>query len=513
LPRVLGLALAVIVALASCAPPHQREAKKLVQEGRFLDASAVWLTALEADTADPIPRKRLVEIAPDAYASTLDTAREHEAEGRLAEALATYRDLEAFLLRLKELDALGFPVEDVPAERNAVEEALAQRYYDEGVKKHESAAYLEAIASWEEARKLRPEYRDTTAKIATALHLQATADLENKRFAEALARFEQSHDLDQNPVSAGWAASIHTAWGRQLLKQGDCRGAWDHLSSAKADSLDPKLGEDLETARKCARVEVIVTPFEDLTGEAVPGTAIGAILSDDMEAQLRAGGSEHLRLLDAAAAPPPPAAQDGRRYQVRGRVTRYQVERPEETVQDLKAKGKLLFSCEAAESDRWSEAEGFVCEDPVEIGYRLHTKRLIVHLGASLKVVDGSGEQRLTQTLEAQGGSEITWAEGFSRDGAPVKIGPTATFEVVAVDPQLLALSGTPGSLEPEGTLTGRAVQDLSTQAAKAVLGAVDAKSATPAPAWLDVKPPAVGADDLQFAPASPKDAPSPEPI
>lgn len=499
LPIRSPLALLVVVALSGCFSPTQREANRFLKNGAYVDATTVWLEAVEADTEDPVARRHLGELAPDAYRLMLDVAHEHEAEGRLEEAISTYVRLQALMKRLEEVGALGFPVDDVRSEQVATEDRLAKRLYDEGIAAHEADRWLDAVVKWEAARDIRPDYRDTSKKMAEALHLQALSELEAKKYGHALDHFDQSHALDNNPLSAAWAASIRVGWGRQDLKAGACRSAWEKLDRAKAHSLDPGLGDDIERARRCARVEVVVEPFEDLTGRAVQGTALGALLSDQMEATLLARGSPHLRLLDATSAPPAPDAADGLRYAVKGRVTRFQVEEPADAAEALTVTGATYEPCDAAGADTYTEADGFLCESTVTVAYTRQTKRRIVHLAGSLRVVDGAGTQRLSQPIETAATSEIVWVEAFTAAGEPVKVGESAAYGVVAIPAEILALAQPPGALIPEGTLVSDAVAGLATGSATAVLQTVDAPPTPPVPGWVDVKEPVTRPEGIEF--------------
>lgn len=489
--------------LACLSAPH-RAAVDAQKAGDWDTAAQIWLTDLEADTADPVARKRLLAVVPDTIRVRIEEAEAAEIAGRLEDALAGYDALLAWTKRLGEVD-VDVATDEVIAARREVEDALVQQRYDAGKDAQEHGRWLDAVAAYESARALRPDLADTTARIATCLRAQATEDVIGKRYRDALAHYEAAHALQPGPDSAGWLAALHAAYGRYYLRKGACRAAWESLSQA-AEAFDAKLAEDLEAARKCARVEVIVEPFAEPEGTTNDERA--TVLTDLVSAGIRAGGSSHVRLLDGSGPLPPPGP--GTRVVVRGRLTRAAVERkpPEDLAKS--GAGTTLVTCSATESTAFDPAAGFVCEQPVALTWTEHHRALVVDVSAAVRVVDAtSSEVLLASPVEGHVDEAVVWADGVKGpDGADVKLVEAPRPGQIAAAASLRALVGAPSALPPEGPLLSHVLDDLAGRTAKMVLDAIDQPKAVPEPPWLDVKPPVLNPDQIEFAPQESKEEP-----
>lgn len=501
-PTLLVCAVLCAALVTGCGSKTRRDANRHVREGRFQDAAELWLAAVEADTADPVARKFLARVAPDAYAVRLDVAREREAAGDLPGAIVEYETLLAWLDRLGEVEARDFPTDNIAAELDATRDALARQRYEAAIAAFDAGRFTDAIAAFVAAREVRPNWADSTTRLSQAHRAQAEVDLDAKRYRAALGHWEASAALDQDRLALAWAAALQAAYGRHFLREGACRAAWDAFVAAKKQGIDVHLDEDLEKARQCAEVEVVLAPFEDLVGAAASGVALGALLSDLMGSELRTRASEHVELLD----PDGRRSAGASRYELRGRVTQFRIERPAPVATPRTGVGLTLVECDAAESTVYDDVEGFLCEEEVPLAWTEHHARIVVHVGASLRVVGAGGEQVLNVPLEAAIERSVTWADGFSRtDDEELVLAPRASIDAVSLDEATRALSGAPQALPTESALVNEAVHALADRAAEAVLAALDRPPAPPEPTWLDVKAPVLEPAQIEFKSVTPR--------
>lgn len=492
--------LLVCALLQGCATVETRTAKLAEREGRVLDAAAVWLTALEADTEDPVSRKRLVAILPSAWDTQIDTARDFEASGQQEQAIEAYHKLLAFADRAVALDVEVPSTAEIRTEVAATEEALAERHYQSGQTAAGERRFPDAVTEYTAAQAVRPGYRDTNARLAQVWHDYATADLEAKRYRDALTHFEAASGLGDEEATS-WAAAVHLAWGRLDLKEGRCRAAYEHLRVALGHTLDTALPGDVEHARTCARLEFAVSPFEDLTAQVIQGTsAPGIVLSDRLEVALRAGGSEHLRLVDPTS-PAPKSTADGRRYVVRGRITALRLDRPQPTVVPQTLAAHTLISCGADQANTFSETDGFLCESEVELKYTEHVRRVVVTVGGSVRVLDEHGEQIAALPLDHEQVAEVRWADNYTVGGVPAVLGTEPGLGVVGVSTPLLPTTEATGVIGSDAALMLNGLEVVAGNAAKVLLEQLDRPTVPVDPIWLDVRAPKVDAEDLQFKP------------
>lgn len=499
---------ALLLFLAACASAPHRAALEAQRTGDWDGAAAVWLADLEADTADPVARKRLLAVVPDTVRIRLDAAEAAEIAGHLDDAIAAYDDLFAWAKRLAEVD-VDVALDEAVITRRELEDALVQQRYDAGRAAQDARAWLDAVAAFEAARALRPDYADTTARIAACLRAAGAEDVAGKRYRAAIGHYEAAHALVPGPETDGWLAALHAAYGRYYLRQGACRAAYDALSRA-SEAFDAKLAEDLEAARRCARVEVIVEPFAEPESSA-DGRA--AVLADLVVTGLRAGGSAHLRVLDATSPLPPPGP--GARVMVRGRLTRAAVERRSPEDVEKSGVGSTLEVCSAADSTSFDPAVGFVCEKAVPLTWTEHRRALAVDVSASMRVVaHGTGEVLLSAPVDGHVERSVVWVDAVrGPDGAELRLVDAPRPSQVAAAAELRALVGAPSALPPEGPLLSSVLDDLGARAAKAILDTIDHAKPPPEPPWLDVKAPVLDPGQIEFAPAEVPEKPKEEPM
>lgn len=482
--------------LAACASPQKRAATDFMRQGRALDAAGVWLTAVEADVDDPVMKKHLDQAVPTAWEAELDIAHDFEAAGKPEDAAAAYRDLLAFHDRVLSVGVAVPPTDDLRAELTAAEDESAAKRYAEGVAASDASKWPDAIAAYTAARALRPEYKDTTARMAAALHAQGAADVEAKRYRDALSHYDQAYALAGDDASEAWAAAIRVAWARKDLADGRCRSAYDALTAARGHIADASLAADTETARRCARRELVVPPAEDATGTSPHGVAVGAVLADQATIALRAHGSEHLRLVDGST--PPPAAADGSRVTIKTRITDLRVESKDDVL-DRHAPGRTMVICGGDEADSFQEGVGFVCERTVTVNWTEHVHTRTARIGGTARIFGGDGVEVSAVPFMGVEDRDGRWAEAFTVDGQPAHLGADPAVGTIALSGDYPTATAAPIDGDSDIDLLLGAIGKAADAIATGTILVADQPEKAADPGWLVVQPPALAPGDLQF--------------
>ncbi|MFT7518084.1 MAG: tetratricopeptide (TPR) repeat protein [Kiritimatiellia bacterium] len=489
------MSLIGLLALCACQPALIRTVSGLTASGDFVQATEVTVRAVKS--GDERAPELLEQASADAYKYEWDKAREAEADGRLSDSLATYDDLLGLAARVQ--DAGGPQLDTlVQQERSNIAEATAHMFAARAEVAYDDARWQDSLDAWRMAEKTAPGTTDALGQIPTSLERLGDQATEDHRYRDAIALYQQSVEAGGGDSARAWSAAIHAAIGRHALDQGACRKAVIELTKAAALPFDLSLGQDLDNARSCARRQVIVLPFEDLVDGGLDDKNVGVLLVDQIGHQLRTGSTPFIQLIDPASAV---AKQNvraaGRRYEVRGHLTRVDIVRTDPTTTSEKAEGVLKVPCEPGGDP--------VCDEKVVVSYTLRSEGLAVTISGNIKVVDVvTGEQVATKPLDIKVDKhrrqmldpKITDVRGYGLDA---QIAARATESAVALHGDARRLIKTPPALPDPARIVDEAMVRLAAVAAKAVLAHIDTETALPDPTMLELVTPIVNADDILF--------------
>lgn len=503
----------LLLSLLACLPPSAHQVGlDLVAEGQTPEAVTYWLDAHDARDED---RSRHLdsarEHAADACSQLLDEAREHEAQGHMEEARRAYDRLEGFGDRLATYGVTGCLPDDLDDERGDVVAALASSHVQDGERALHDGDAARAIAAFEAALELVPGDRDATRELAGA-HLGAGIGLVEERPAEALRHLERAAELGAGEAAHRWAAAVLEAQGRAYIHRGACRRAAQALTGATQHDPTAVRDELLAEARRCARLDLIPVPAEDMSATDERSIAFGPAFSDALESALRAEATDWVRLIDPvspqaerARDPAEVAQRPGRTYWVRSRITQASVDAVPATAGERVAEGTTLILCDA-EGTPWPQGN-HTCPARAPVRYQESVEARVVRLVGSVRLTDAlTGEQVLTAPLEVELRREARRAEAFTlvTSGAEAVVSDTPDLGVVALEPELLVLRQAPEPLPPVSRVRAEAAAALAQAAAAEVLAAVDL-TRDPELGRLQVTPPVLDAGELEFAPAAPE--------
>ncbi len=484
-------ALALCVGLAACSAT-QRQGSVLARSGQYAEATQVYVDALRANPGHGWARSGMRRYGELAYLQTLDLAREREAEGDYEVSLVAYDEVIGLLSALKTYDALTFtPDTHLRAERDGVRRKLLETRYREGVANASLGRWDTALARFESASEIDPGYLDLPAQIERSHRALAEQALEQRRYADAVRAFQAAHALSGDTEHLAWAAAILAATGRYYLRQGACRQAVDALEGALPHAInDATLEATLDAALECARVELVVEPFEVAFGLAVPENLdLGAMVADKLSEQLVAQGSRHVRLIDPAlgrAAREPSATSH--RFAVRGRISRLEVQRLTLEPITEQTQGTLRDLC-PGHSGYYTSTDA-LCDEEVAVAYRRDEQTVEMKLSAALKVLDPvNGEQKLTRTHDASAFQSAVQLSEFKRvfrgEWTPTAISASPMKDTVMLPEAIVALQSRPAPLPTDADMVSAAAENLAVQVAAVILTSVDVEVEAAAPKAL----------------------------
>lgn len=493
--------------LVGCATTYSR-GRKIAEQGQFEEASRYWMAALDADELAKGPRKGLDQYGSSAVWVYVEMAEEHEAEQRYEEAIATYGQALSMADDLVEYDVdPGLDRIELAALITDIEERLTTYRYDQGVAAAERREFDAAIAWWDQARELRPEFSDTTERMGLA-HREAGHDaLAAHQYTDALDQFTQAMEWGQGDETRSWYDVTAMALGKYYLGNGACRSAFELFDAVRATANDSTLEESIARAEDCARVEVVVSPFERTAGGPLSELDVATVVTDAVTESIRSNASRYLRIVDPVHAEDVPNTF-GHRFAVRGRLTQVQHDRPEPETVPMATDGTRQVSCPPL--DGYSDYSDELCDETATLTADLTTAEIALGLIGSIRVSDPrTGELMTTRSLDQRTKETRRTRSMFRLDGARVATGETATETIYAVDPDLLSISTAASDLPDDVTLVQLAAQGLAQSAAEAILAVIDVEPEPVPPRSLDIPTPMTDASQIEFGSGEPtSDAP-----
>ncbi|MCO4748186.1 MAG: hypothetical protein KC912_25555 [Proteobacteria bacterium] len=501
--------LAILVLLPACMPPTLKAGLDIAEQGDFEGAARYFMQRLDDDAYDEVAGRGLDRVARDSYEVKLDVAREAEADRRFADSLAAFDEAEAWLVVLKDYDAVAWnPGDALDIEREEVRDRLALEHYVNGKDLVAKGQFEQGIASFAAAQEVRPNYEDTKALTTSAFHQWGLAEVKGGRYRQASDHFAEAVTRGAGHESIAWGSAVSAALGRYYLSTGHCRFAALEFRRVDRGAIhDTELNPEAERAEACARVELVVDRFDEIAGESISGTSLGAVASDQVVHELSSRGSEFIKLLDADAAraftAPDAEPRPGHLYEVRGRVTQYRKERDEPNTETKTVDTKKRELCPPPDGPYYDQEDQW-CDDPHVLMWDETRESVRWRIAGSVRVTDpGTAEQVLSKPLELSHSTEaIVRGELRREDGVEGPINLSLEREEGKYTVGQLFLDHRAEETEPlpnDGQLALHAAHRLAEEAAIAVLAAVDRPPLPPVPGRLAIEAPVTDASQLEF--------------
>ncbi|MCA9570388.1 MAG: hypothetical protein KC656_21235, partial [Myxococcales bacterium] len=272
-----------LVLLLACTPSPYRLGVRAANDGRWIDASNHWLTALDNDIYATKPRKALREHAKDAWDERLDIAREHEAARRYAASADAYREMLAYAKSLDEVELLSFSTADATSELKTVIATWAMSERARGSVAHEAGDWAVAVEAFDAARELKGDLVGLDAEQGATFAAWARADLDEHRYHDAADHFRRAFELTGDRELDAWAAAVEVGLGRYALSKNACRAAVSHFEKAGHVVGDNTLEADRARALDCSRLGLLMDPVDDATVVEGRQLSVGTMLLDRIE--------------------------------------------------------------------------------------------------------------------------------------------------------------------------------------------------------------------------------------
>lgn len=506
--------IALLVFLAACTPSPYRLGVKAAKDGRYVDATAHWLVALDADIYARRPRRALRDHAYEAWEQRLDRARELEAARRYSEAVDAYQGMLDYARDLDEVELLAFSTADAQAELAATRLAWAMSERARGTVAHEAGDHATAVAAFDRARELEPQLVGLDAEQGAAYEAWARQDLEAHRYQDAADHFRAAHALTGEHAQDAWAAAVEVGLGRYALSRGACRTAVKHFERAGHVVGDRELESDRARALDCSRLGLLMDPVQEAIEHDGRALSIGSMLLDRIEQEVDQGGSRFVRILAPEVLS---SIEDPPEHQVRVtvRVNQATLDAPAERTEKQRTTGVRVVPCDQ-EVLLYSPEE--VCTEEVEVEYVLHRTAQSVRMAGSVKLVDLSSGEQSTRPVDVEVTHDTTHATDFQLFEAgttvPITIGTEAAVGRVELPEAIVALDRPPMALPTGEEMLVDAVRTLASEFAHAILETVDSDGELPAPRQLLIRDPLLAPEDVELVPAEAPVIPAePEPV
>jgi len=501
-----ALLVAALIAVAGCSPLW-RQGNQLANQGDYVKATQVFTDALKDDPKNNTARAGLRKYGEAAYKQLLDIAREREASEDYASSLKAYGDVITLVATLKNDDALLFtPDEHLGEERTGVRLKLLEQHYRKGMANADTGRWDDALTEFQAVAKIDASYLDLPDQLVKTWRALAERALDQRRYDDAIAAFQKAYELSSDTSHLAWASAIQAAEGRYYLREGGCRQAVDAFEAALPHVVnDPRIDEDLSTARDCAEVELVVEPFSLARGAQAPkGVDLGTLAADKLSEQLQHQGSRYVQLIDPTAARSQVLTSfRGVRYTVQGQVSRLEVARPPPTTSTVQTKGTLRDLCPGLNG--YYTSKDNYCDTQVDVSYKRTERKVDMKISAAVKVVDpASGEQKLTQTHDAKAEKVAAQVSDFKRvyngEWVPTQVAVQPDRETVALPAEILALRARPEALPSDADMVSAAAENLAVIVATDILKVVDVGRKVPPPKVLaNIRKPVTDASQIEL--------------
>lgn len=515
----MRVTLLSLVLLTACMPPTLKAGMDMAEAGDFEGAARYFMQRLDDDAYDTVAGKGLDRVARDSFEVKMDVAREAEADRRFDDSLAAFDDAEAWLKVLEEYQAVNWnPSDALEHEREAVRDRLALKHYVDGKEELTAGKFEQSIASFEEARAVRPDYEDTKTLITDAYYDWGRAEVTAGRYRQASDAFATAVERGKGHEAIAWGSAVSAALGRYYMRTGHCRSAALEFRRVDRGAIhDTEINDEAAQAEACARVELVIEPFDEVAGESISGTSLGAVVSDQVVHELSTRGTEFIKVLDPEAAKrftsPDAEPRPGHLYVVRGKVTQYRMERDDPTATTKSVDAHKRELCPPP-SGPYYDMEDEFCDDPFTLLYDENREAVRWRIASNVRAMDPrSSEQVLSKPLElSQETERISRGNLRREDGqeGPINLSVERIEGKFAVAQTFIdAMAEQPEALPNDGQLALAAAHKLAEETATVVLASVDRPPLPPVPGRLPIEAPVTDAGQLEFgdpnAPPEPK--------
>jgi len=467
---------------------------KAATKGDFYTAAESYIDALAKKPKSTKTIEKLREVALPAYDQKLKLAEQYRNGGNLEGALREFKELEQFVGKLRQYNALDFMTIDFAKTFSEVSEGAAETRYTSAEGYFAGQNYDKAIEEYRAALGLRSPYKDCLDKIAESYYRTATADESRGAYRRAAETFlKAGASVPSYKDSRQKAVAIFYALGDYFLGSGQYRKAFEDFSLARA--VDPQYSDlpaKLTKAKDLATIRIAFVRFENATGNNIAGMALGDVILESVKSKIQSRASQFIRTLDRdelyALAQEQrisagrfdgeveaPLKMEGVDYMLFGKLNQVREVRPGRSVETLRATYEYSYEVPYTDSKGRQRTNTKWAEAPMT--FDLIKDSFSVSIGGSFKAVAvKSGAVVISKPIGEDGGDSIAYA---------VNVRMRHGLNDVILDPDVKTLLEARNELADVGSVVNKMIQSVSDALANSLLTALDRAASTSDPGSL----------------------------
>lgn len=467
---------------------------KAVAKGNYYTAALSYLDSLAKKPKSVKTKDKLAEVAQRAYEQKLGLAEQYRTGGNLEGAMGEFRELEAFVNKVKAYIPLSFATIDFRATLSNVSEGAAELRYQSAEGFFNSRNHQRAIDEYRAALGLKTPYKDCLDKIAESYHRMGTESESGSAFRRAAECYLKACEARPDYKDArGKAVAIYYALGAYFLDAGYYRKAHEDFSQAQA--IDPgysDVASKVAFAKDLATVRIAFVRFDNITGMNFAGMALADMIMDGIKSRVQTAGSQFISTIDRDELSSlareqrisegqfdenmsSPLKIKGVDYLVFGKLNQVRDVRPGRSVE--RGTATYEYSVEVPYTNSKGEQKTRTEYKDAPMAFDIVRDGFTLLLGGSVKAIAvKSGAVILNEPVSQEAGDKIVFA---------TNVRMRHPLDSVTLSQDVATLLEARQQLADVGTIANQMITAIAEAASSALLVALDRPAGAPDPATL----------------------------
>ena len=469
---------------------------KASTKGDYYVAAGSYLDALAKKPKSTKTIEKLREVALPAYDQKLKLAEQYRSSGNLEGALREYKELEQFVGKIKQYNALNFMTIDFNKTFSEVSEGAAESRYSSAEGYFGGGNYEKAILEYRAALGLKSPYKDCLDKTAESYYRIGMAEEGRGAFRSSAETYLKACVAVPNyKDSRQKAVTIYSALGDYFFGGGQYRKSFEDYSLARAvDSQYSNLAAKLAKAKNLATIRIAFVRFDNATGRNIAGMALGDVIMESVKSKVQSRASQFIRTLDRdelyALAQEQrvstgqfndemsePVKMEGVDYMLFGKLNQVRDVRPGRTAETLRSTYEYSYEVPYTDSKGRQRTQTKYADAPM--AFDLVKDNFTVTLGGSFKAVAvKTGAIAFNKNISEEGGDSIAFATN-------VRMSTRHSLESVILDSDVKTLLEARTDLADIGIIVNKMIESISDALANGLLTTLDRASFASDPGTL----------------------------
>ena len=458
---------------------------KAAMKGDYYAAAESYLDALAKKPKSTKTIEKLREVALPAYDQKLKLAEQYRNGGNLEGALREFKELEQFVDKLRQYNALVFMTIDFAKTFSEVSEGAAETRYKNAEGYFAGQNFDKAIEEYRAALGLKSPYKDCLDKIAESYYRIGTADESRGAYRRAAETYlKAGASVPNYKDSKQKAVAIYCALGDHFSAAGQYRKAFEDYSLARGvDPQFPDLAAKLTEAKNMATLRIAFVRFDNPTGQNIAGMALGDVILESIRSKLQARASQFIASIDrddllAIAREQrisegmfgydlsAPVKLSGVDYLVIGKLN--QVRDLHAGLSRDRASGEYEYRYYVPYTDKNGKQKTRTEYVTERATFDLFQDSIKLTVGGAIKVIESkSGVTAINHQIMEERGDEILYGENFQLAGV-------RNLDQVTFDSETQKLINARRELVDAGTIVNKMINAIADAVANKILVALD---------------------------------------